>query len=43
MGHESVDMTFRAYIGVQREDMLSAQAKLCPAGPSQATSQTLCY
>ena len=28
MGHESVDQTFKAYIGVQISDMLEAQRKL---------------
>jgi len=41
MGHESVDMTFKAYIGVQMEDMLSAQAKLCPSWSSQQVSERL--
>jgi integrase len=35
MGHESIDMTFRAYIGVQYSDMLQAQRRLCPSAPIQ--------
>jgi integrase len=35
MGHESVDMTFRAYIGVQMDDMLRAQRNLVPSSMSQ--------
>lgn len=35
MGHESVDQTFRAYIGVQMDDMLAAQRRLCPPQLSQ--------
>jgi len=35
MGHESIDMTFRAYIGVQMCDMMQAQRNLCPSAPIQ--------
>ncbi|NYT10920.1 MAG: site-specific integrase [Methanomassiliicoccales archaeon] len=33
MGHESVDQTFKAYIGVQISDMLEAQRKLANLAP----------
>jgi len=33
MGHESVDMTFKAYIGVQLGDMQEAQARLSKMNP----------
>lgn len=35
LGHESINMTFRAYIGVQLSDMREAQRKLCPSVASQ--------
>jgi integrase len=43
LGHESVNMTFRAYIGVQMGDMLTAQSKLCPAMTSQQSAVRVGY
>lgn len=35
MGHETIDQTFKCYIGVQFSDMREAQLKLCPSPLSQ--------
>lgn len=40
MGHESIDQTFKAYIGIQLDDMILAQRNLCPSGLSQAKKVT---
>ena len=36
MGHESINQTFKCYIGIIGDDLVSAQRNLCPSDPTHA-------
>lgn len=38
MGHERIDQTFKAYIGISAQEMREAQDRLCPSVPIQSVS-----